>query len=165
MLFRSAGGLPTIQGVIALFDSADGRPLALLDSIEITILRTAAASAIAARHLARADASTVTVCGCGSQGRSHLRALMHVRPVRQAFALDVDPDRARRFAAELAPELGIAITPTVDLAAAVAASGICVTCTPARTPIFPAALLHPGLFRSEERRGGQECRYRWSAGL
>jgi alanine dehydrogenase len=142
----AAAGLPTIQGVIALFDSADGRPLALLDSVEITILRTAAASALAARHLARADASTVTICGCGSQGRSHLRAMMHVRPVKRAFALDVDPDRARRFAAELAPELGITITPTADLTAAVKASEMCVTCTPARTAFFPAALVRPGLF-------------------
>lgn len=139
-------GLPTIQGVIALFESASGRPVALLDSIEITILRTAAASAVAARHLARADASTVTVYGCGSQGRSHLRALAHVRPVQRAFALDVDPTRAREFADELAPELGVSITPTDDLARAVAASEICVTCTPARHPVFPASLLHPGLF-------------------
>lgn len=139
-------GLPTIQGVVALFDSVSGRPLALLDSIEITILRTAAASAVAARYLARADASTVTVYGCGSQGRSHLRALSHVRAVRRAFALDVDPTRARQFADELAPELGVSITPTDDLAGAVAASEICVTCTPARHPVFPASHLHPGLF-------------------
>src|SRR5512143_2564924 len=65
-------GLPTIQGVITLFDLDTGRPLAVLDSIEITVLRTAAASAVAARHLARADASTVTILGCGNQGRSHL---------------------------------------------------------------------------------------------
>ena len=139
-------GLPTIQGIVALFDSVSGRPLALLDSIEITILRTAAASAVAARYLARAEASTVTVYGCGSQGRSHLRAFMHVRAIQRAFALDVDPVRARQFAEELAPELGIPIIATDDLAAAVGASDICVTCTTARTPVFSADLLHPGLF-------------------
>ncbi len=139
-------GLPTIQGVIALFDAVCGRPLALLDSIEITILRTAAATAVAARYLARADTTTVTICGCGMQGRIHLRALMHVLPIKHVFALDVDPARARQFAQELAPELGVSITASDELAAAVAASEVCVTCTPARQPIFPAALLHPGLF-------------------
>jgi alanine dehydrogenase len=139
-------GLPTIQGLIALFDAGCGRPLALLDSIEITILRTAAASALAARFLALAEASAVTIVGCGNQGRSHLRALTHVRPIRRAFAFDVDPARARRFAEELSAELGVSITPTGDLAAAVAASEICVTCTPARQPVFPMALLRPGLF-------------------
>jgi ornithine cyclodeaminase/alanine dehydrogenase-like protein (mu-crystallin family) len=58
----------------------------------------------------------------------------------------VDPARARQFAQELAPELGVSISATDDLAAAVSASEVCVTCTPARQPIFPAALLHPGLF-------------------
>src|SRR6476659_4596777 len=65
--------LPTIQGVIALFDAADGRLLALLDSIEITSLRTAAATAVAAKYLAP-DAGTVTICGCGEQARNQLRA-------------------------------------------------------------------------------------------
>ncbi len=138
--------LPTIQGVIALFDLVSGRPLALLDSIEITILRTAAASAVAARYLARADAGVVTVCGCGAQGESHLRALTHVRPIRRAFALDVDRDRAARFADALGAELGIEVTPNEPLAAALEASDICVTCTPARRPILRVENLRPGLF-------------------
>lgn len=139
-------GLPTIQGVIALFDATDGRPLALLDSIEITILRTAAASALATRHLALPRAGTVTIVGCGNQGRAHLRALMHVRPLTQAFALDLDPTTLREFAGEMAEELGLTVTATPDLAAAVGASDICVTGTTARRPFFPASLLHPGLF-------------------
>jgi alanine dehydrogenase len=139
-------GLPAIQGVIVLFDTDSGRPLALLDSSEITVLRTAAASAVAARYLARAEAATVTIIGCGVQGHGQLRALAHVLPIRRAFALDLDPSRARRFAEELAPRLGFAISPTDDLAAAIAASDVCVTCTPARQPVFPVALLRPGLF-------------------
>jgi alanine dehydrogenase len=142
----AVAGLPTIQGIIALFETDTGRPLALLDSIEITALRTAAATAVAARYLARAEAATLTIVGCGSQGRSHVRALSHVRPITRVFALDLDPACARRFAEELEAELGVSVIPTEGLDAAVAASDICVTCTPARTPIFPAALLHPGLF-------------------
>ncbi len=139
-------GLPTIQGLIALFDSVSGRPLALLDSIEITILRTAAASALAARHLALPEASTVAICGCGTQGRAHLRALALVRPIRQAYAFDLDPDRARQLAEALGPELGITITPTLDLAAAVGHGEICVTCTPAHEPFLLERHLRPGLF-------------------
>lgn len=142
----AAFGLPTIQGVIALYDLVNGRVLALLDSIEITILRTAAASAVAAKFLALPDAATVTICGAGSQGRSHLRALLAVRPLREAFVLDLDATRAERLASELSTELGIRITVTTDLAEAAAASQICVTCTPSRRPYFGPGLLHPGLF-------------------
>ena len=67
-------GLPTIQGVIAVFDAENGVPLAILDSIDITIKRTAAASAVAAKYLARKDSSVATICGCGQQGRAQLRA-------------------------------------------------------------------------------------------
>ena len=70
-------GLPTIQGVIALFDAANGRLLALLDSIEITSLRTAAATAVAAKYLAP-DSAIVTICGCGEQAEPAPRA--GVRP-------------------------------------------------------------------------------------
>lgn len=63
-------GLPTIQGAVLLYDARDGRLLAILDSIEITSKRTAAASAVAARYLARRDSSTIAICGCGEQGRA-----------------------------------------------------------------------------------------------
>lgn len=139
-------GLPTVQGVIALHDLTSGQPLALLDSIEITIQRTAAASAVAARRLARDDARTVTIYGCGVQGRSHLRALALVRPLNHAYAIDVDADRAAAFAQELAPEVGIRITPNVKFADAIADSDICATCTPSRTPIIAEEHMRPGLF-------------------
>src|SRR6185503_492842 len=61
-------GLPTIQGVLVLADAGDGRPLAIMDSSEVTVRRTAATTAVAARHLARTDASILAVCGCGRQG-------------------------------------------------------------------------------------------------
>src|SRR5215467_13801325 len=66
---RQRFGLPNIQGLITLCDAANGFPLAVMDSIEITILRTGAATAVAARHLARPDSKVVTICGCGNQGR------------------------------------------------------------------------------------------------
>lgn len=125
-------GLPTIQGVIVLFDADSGQPLAVLDSIEITSVRTAAATAVAARHLARTDADVVTVCGCGEQGRSQLRALCAVRPIRTVFAVDTDAERAARYGREMARELGIEVTAVDDRSAATRRSDIIVTCTTAR---------------------------------
>lgn len=138
--------LPAIQGLIVLFDLERGMPLVVMDSIEITILRTAAASAVAAKLLARASAATVTICGCGNQGESHLRALRLVRPIERALAFDQDRERARRFAREMAAELSIEVDAVDSLASAVRSSDICVTCTPSRAPLVTAEMLHPGLF-------------------
>jgi alanine dehydrogenase len=154
-------GLPTIQGMIGLFDVANGRPLALLDSIEITILRTAAASAIAARHLARADAATLAICGCGSQGRAHLRALMHVRRIRRVYAYDRDPARALQFVKEMTPDTALDIESVEDLSDAIHNSDICVTCTPAREPLVGPDDLRPGQFIAAvgaDSEGKQELR-------
>lgn len=139
-------GLPTIQGVIVLCDATDGRPLAVMDSMEITVRRTAAATAVAAKRLARPDAHTATLCGCGVQGRAQLRSLARVLPLRRAFAFDADPAAARAFAAELAPELGLEVTAVTDLAAAVAASDVCVTCTTARKAFLMKEHVRPGTF-------------------
>jgi ornithine cyclodeaminase/alanine dehydrogenase-like protein (mu-crystallin family) len=137
-------GLPTIQGIIALFDASDGRVLALLDSGEVTSLRTAAATAVAAAHLAPPDAAVVTVCGCGEQGRSQLRALTHVRPVRRVFAYDEKFGRAEDFASEMSASLGIAVLPVRDLGDATRESDLWVTCTTAH---------HWFLGREHVRRG------------
>jgi alanine dehydrogenase len=139
-------GLPRIQGVVLLADGSDGTPLAIMDSAEITALRTAAATALAARHLALPDASVVTLCGCGAQARAHLRALARVRPVRRALVCDLDPARARSLAAELAPELGIEVRVAPDLREAALASHILVTLTPSTSPILFADSVPRGAF-------------------
>jgi ornithine cyclodeaminase/alanine dehydrogenase len=87
-LNKARHGLPTIQGAVYLADAGNGRALALLDSGEITLQRTGAATAVAARYLARKDATTATICGCGEQGRIQLTALLHVCNLRTAFAWD-----------------------------------------------------------------------------
>jgi ornithine cyclodeaminase/alanine dehydrogenase-like protein (mu-crystallin family) len=132
--------LPTIQGVIVVMDLERGTPLAILDSSLITTLRTAAATAVATQHLARRDAATITIAGCGVQGRASLEALRLVRPLREAYAYDVDGAAAERFARET----GARVAPSLE--EAVAASDLVVTCTPARSPILDARHLHPGLF-------------------
>jgi ornithine cyclodeaminase/alanine dehydrogenase-like protein (mu-crystallin family) len=127
---RERHGLPTIQGILALFDAEDGRPLALLDSAAITSVRTAAASAVAAKYLARDDAATVTICGCGDQSRSQLRALACVRPIRRVMAMDLMADRAFGFAADMRRELGVSVEVVRELGDETRSSDIWVTCTP-----------------------------------
>jgi ornithine cyclodeaminase/alanine dehydrogenase len=76
--------LPTIQGLIMVCDGANGRPLAVLDSIDITMKRTAAASAVAAKYLARPNSSVATICGCGQQAAAQLRAICSVLPLKKS---------------------------------------------------------------------------------
>jgi alanine dehydrogenase len=139
-------GLPAIQGVIVLCDADDGRPLAVMDSIEVTIRRTAAASAVAARYLARSDARAATICGCGSQGRAQLRALARVLPLERAWAFDADADTARAYAADMSAELGIEVAPVASPAARLAVSDVCVTCTPSRKAYLMREDVRPGTF-------------------
>jgi alanine dehydrogenase len=139
-------GLPTVQGVVSLHDATDGSLLALLDSMQITTLRTAAATAVAARHLARADARVVTVIGCGVQGRSQLHALCCVRDVERVFAWDVDREAAERYAREMSELFGLSVVSIIDYRDAAARSDIIVTCTPSRTPLLAAADVPAGCF-------------------
>ena len=139
-------GLPTIQGVIALFDATDGRVLALLDSIEITSTRTAAATAVAAKYLARIDPKVVTICGCGEQGRSQLRAILCVRPVQRVNAFDVDLGRATSYAAEMSSELGIPVTAVSALGEQTRDTDIWITCTPAHRWFLGRDHVRPGAF-------------------
>ena len=139
-------GLPTIQGVIVLSDAGTGAPLALMDSMEITTLRTAAATAVAATRLALEGAQVATIVGCGVQGRVQLRALAAVRPITLAYAVDADAAGAAAFATEMSTLLGIEVRASNDLAAAAPASDIIVTCTPSRRALLGRADVRPGAF-------------------
>src|SRR5918992_1422701 len=139
-------GLPTIQGVIALFDAERGTPLAILDSREITSLRTGAATAVAAKYLARGDASVATICGCGVQGRRQLAAVAAVRSLNRVYAVDRDRENAVRFAREMSNELGVEVVAASDLGGASRESDICITCTPSRKAILRASDVSAGAF-------------------
>ena len=139
-------GLPTIQGVIVLCDAGNGTPLAVMDSREITSLRTGAATAVAAKYLARQNSRTVTVCGCGNQGRVQVKALSRVCPLQTVFAYDQNEGQALRLAHELASELTISVKPVTNLALAARESDICVTCTPSRRPLLGPDDVSPGTF-------------------
>ena len=102
-------GLPTIQGAILLCDADTGAVLAIMDSIEITLRRTAAATALAARHLAKPGATSVAICGCGAQAPAQLEALLDVLPLTHGFAWDIEPGRALTFAAQSSERFGVAL--------------------------------------------------------
>lgn len=138
--------LPTIQGVIVLCDAEKGSPLAVMDSRDITSLRTGAATAVAAKYLARRDSRTVTICGCGNQGRIQIKALSRVCRPQNVFAYDQNQAQASRFARELTEDLTIPVNPVADLAAAARQSDICVTCTPSRQPLLGPDDVAPGTF-------------------
>lgn len=139
-------GLPTIQGVIVLSDAVNGYPLAVMDSTEITSQRTAAATAVAARYLANPQAKTLTICGCGIQGRVSLRALRNLFPLEQIFAYDVDSMKAEKFAADLSAEMAVPITAVAEIGEAVSQSDICITCTSSKQFFLSAEHVAPGTF-------------------
>ena len=108
---RQRAGLPTIQGAILLSDGKNGFPLAVLDSTEVTAQRTAAATAVAAKYLAKPESKVATVIGCGLQGRVQLEALLHVLPLQQVYAFDVDATLCQAFAKEMTAHTGVPVTP------------------------------------------------------
>ena len=129
-------GLPTIQGAVLLFDGADGRLLATYDSMELTAKRTAAASALAARYLARRDSKSIAICGCGAQARAQLEAIRGVLPIERVFAWDMDLARAQVFARDTGGS-AVADIPRAD---------VVVTCTSATKPFLRREHIAPGTF-------------------
>lgn len=138
-------GLPTIQGALLLCDGETGSLLAIMDSIEITLQRTAAATALAARFLARQDSRRILICGCGEQGVVQLAALRAVLPLEHALAWDRDPERAQAFAKAQSGD-SFVVEAVTDLGAAALASDVIVTCTTARSPFLEAGFVRPGAF-------------------
>ena len=139
-------GLPTIQGVVVLCDASNGFPLAVMDSISITALRTAGATAVAAKYLSRKDSKAALVCGCGTQGAMQLRALYRLRSLERIQAYDQDAGKAAKFAKDLSAELGIPIVAVNDLSKAVASSDIVITCTTSKRFFITHGMVRPGTF-------------------
>ncbi|WP_424978548.1 ectoine utilization protein EutC [Leisingera sp. S232] len=138
-------GLPSTTGLMVVFSSKTGLLQSLLlDNGYLTDVRTAAAGAVAARHLARADASHVCIIGAGVQSKMQLQAMTLVRDIQSAVIWARDGAKAEAAAASLRGELGIEITVSADIAQAVASADIVVTTTPAADPVIRADWLQPG---------------------
>lgn len=142
----STRGLPTIQGVLVLFDASNGLPLAVMDSMAVTTLRTAAATAVAASYLARRDACTATFIGCGAQGRAHVAAISTVRELERAFVFDRDELKAIKFAEEMQLVHPFEVLVATDLGRATRASDIVVTTTTAKKAFLGRDHISSGAF-------------------
>lgn len=139
-------GLPAIQGLVLLFDARTGIPLAAMDSGYLTAMRTAAASAVAAKWLALPESSSFAVIGCGVQARAHVAALLQVRLLKRLHACDVDRAAAEAFCADMRSAYGIECRPEGSAREAARASQIVVTLTPSHTPIISVADVGAGTF-------------------
>lgn len=136
--------LPTIQGAILLADADTGVLLAIMDSIEVTALRTGAATAVAARHLAPRPPRTATIIGCGVQGEVQLRSVMHVCALERVYVVDSDPRRSRALAKRVHGEGGVEVLAVDDFASVTTQSELVVTCTPSRAPLLNPSHVSPG---------------------
>ena len=138
-------GLPSLNGLMILFSAKTGLVEAvLLDNGYLTDVRTAAAGAVAARHLAP-EVHCAGVIGTGVQARLQTKAAYLVRPFRRALVWGRDAEKARACADDLAGDLGVEVRAEIDPARLVAESQLVVTTTPARQPVLRADWLHPGL--------------------
>ncbi len=136
-------GKPAIAGMYLLLSTETGETLAILDATRLTVWRTAAASALAARYLARQDASRLLMVGAGALAPFLIRAHASVRPIREVVIWNRTPENAHRVAAELATS-GLAVTVTEDLEAAVRSADVISTATISNVPLVRGAWLRPG---------------------
>ncbi|CAK7259722.1 MULTISPECIES: ectoine utilization protein EutC [unclassified Shinella] len=138
-------GLPSTNGLMVLFSATTGLVEAvLLDNGYLTDVRTAAAGAVAARHLSRPDATVAVIFGAGMQAKLQLEALCLVRPIREARLWARDGKKAEAAALELTARLGLPVRAEADGRAAVDGADIIVTTTPSETPVLKAEWLQPG---------------------
>jgi len=138
-------GLPTIQGIVVVSDAKNGRPLAVMDSIALTGIRTAATAALAAQYGARRDSTRAAIIGCGAQAKYQLEALRSVFALRTVRVFDIDTAQAEAFAATHSKSDCI-VTPAASLRAAVAEADICITCTTSKSPVLTDDLDLKGCF-------------------
>lgn len=133
------------MGCVLLFDAREGTPLAMIEAGELTAIRTAAASALATKTLAREDASVLTILGAGEQARAHLEALYRLRPFREFRIWSRTLSKAEEYRDDMSAELGIDIKVCGDVKEAVHGAGVICTATSSPTSILPGDWLEPGM--------------------
>ncbi len=142
-------GLPYISGLFVLNDVQTGFPLSVMDCTWMTGVRTGAASAVAAKYLARPESRTIGIVACGLQGRTNLEAMACVFSLEKAYAYDIDLRAAESYAEEMSRKLGLEVMPVDRLRDAVEGLDLVVTSGPILkepAPSIPAGWLAPGSF-------------------
>ena len=142
---NAAKGLPAIMGIIALFDGTTGAPVAILDGTGVTYYRTAAASAYAAKLLARPESSTLAIIGTGTLAHMHVQAMMHFFNFKKINILGICPEDAEKMASELKEQYpDTVIIPCTTGEQACADADIINTATPSKDPILKMEWIRPG---------------------
>jgi ornithine cyclodeaminase/alanine dehydrogenase len=144
-------GLPYITGLLILNDVETGIPYAVMDCSWITAYRTGAASALAAKYLARPESKMVGILACGVQGRTNLEALKVLFPIKRVYAYDIRPDVQQRYVEEMSARFGIEVIGVKDAKQAVVNSDLVITSGPILkhpTPTIQSDWLQPGAFGS-----------------
>lgn len=143
-IFPRNSTLPAIQGLIVVFDAADGRPVAVVEAGAVTALRTAAASGMATRALAREDATTLAILGTGVQAESHLEAMLVVRPIKRVLVWGRSKGTAQEFAERHRARAGIEVAVAPDARSAVDQADVVCTVTSSASPVLEGRWLRPG---------------------
>jgi len=137
-------GLPSHVGLVVMFDTASGIPLAVMDASVVTAIRTAAASAVATRALARKEATLLAILGTGEQAATHIESISKVRKLRTVLVWGRSPDKAGFLAEELGARLSLRIEVSRAPEEAVREADIVCTVTAAHEPVLNGAWLRPG---------------------
>jgi alanine dehydrogenase len=132
------------QMLVILYSTENGEPLALLAANALGQIRTGAASGVATRHMAEANARTVAVIGSGYQARTQLAAVCAVRPITRALVYSRKPENREAFARAMSAELGISVEPAATAEEAVGEADVVCAITSAREPVFDGNALRPG---------------------
>jgi alanine dehydrogenase len=135
-------GLPTVMGSIILLDSRSGAPMAVVDGTSVTAVRTAAASAVATKYMAREDASTLGIFGSGVQAETHLLAISVVRNLSEVLVTSRDKKKCEEFCRRMSAATGLRVKPASP--EEVAAGDIVVTATTSKTPVFDGDWVRDG---------------------
>jgi ornithine cyclodeaminase/alanine dehydrogenase-like protein (mu-crystallin family) len=144
-------GLPYITGLLILNDVETGIPYSVMDCAWITAYRTGAASALAARYLARPESKVAGILACGVQGRTNLEAMKVLFPINKVYAYDIHPDRVKEYVDEMSMKLGVEIIGVKEPKQAVVESELVVTSGPILkhpNPAIQKDWLQPGAFGS-----------------
>jgi ornithine cyclodeaminase/alanine dehydrogenase len=139
-----AQGLPTILATILLADASNGAPLAVMDGVHITSVRTGAAGGVAAKYLARKNSKTVGVIGAGVQGKMQVMALKGLFNIEEVRAYSRDAERLDAYAQEMTAYLGASVRAVGSAEDAVRGADILITATSATTPIVKSAWIEKG---------------------
>ncbi len=139
---RERFGLPTVIGSILLLDARNGSPMAIVDGTSVTATRTAAASAVATKHMARSDATTLGVFGAGVQGETHILAIAEVRRLSEVCVTSRDQKKCEAFCARLSAKTRLRVRPVSAMDAA--GADIVVTATTSKTPVIDGDWVRKG---------------------